>query len=351
MGNKFIIGVDGGNTKTHYALFDTEGNLVNFLHRGTASHECFPDGYEGARAELGQAVHELLKPAGLSPGDLSCGIFGLAGVDLPKQREKLTQIVAAIGLPKFMVCNDAFLGIKAGSEKGCGICSINGTGTTCAGIDPRGNWLQIGGTGFFFGDEAGGGFLSGMIVRKVYDSIYRCGPKTLLKDMLFKTLGIHADEQLVAAIYEYPRMDAAISAGVLFQAAGLGDEVAIELLRHTGRQTALSVVGAFNKLNFTGESEIDIIMAGSVYTKGENPTLADTFTAEVRKLIPVPVRFILLDVPPVAGAVIWALEELNGGLHLELRRKISNNLKQFEHLSKECAQRSIPGDIESNQNN
>ena len=36
---KFIIGVDGGNTKTDYLLYDTEGNFIDGVRSGTCSHE------------------------------------------------------------------------------------------------------------------------------------------------------------------------------------------------------------------------------------------------------------------------------------------------------------------------
>ncbi len=35
----YIIGVDGGATKTDYLLFTTEGEFVDALHLGTGSHE------------------------------------------------------------------------------------------------------------------------------------------------------------------------------------------------------------------------------------------------------------------------------------------------------------------------
>jgi len=43
---KYVIGVDGGNTKTDYFLFDTEGNFVDYIKEGTCSHEHV--GYAGA---------------------------------------------------------------------------------------------------------------------------------------------------------------------------------------------------------------------------------------------------------------------------------------------------------------
>ena len=45
---KYILGVDGGNTKTDYLLYDVEGNFVDGLRSGTCSHEGLKDGFEGA---------------------------------------------------------------------------------------------------------------------------------------------------------------------------------------------------------------------------------------------------------------------------------------------------------------
>ena len=45
---KYIIGVDGGNTKTDYLLFDTDGNFVDGLRSGTCSHEGLKDSFDGS---------------------------------------------------------------------------------------------------------------------------------------------------------------------------------------------------------------------------------------------------------------------------------------------------------------
>ncbi|SDS73219.1 hypothetical protein SAMN05444162_2143 [Paenibacillaceae bacterium GAS479] len=41
----YVIGVDGGNSKTGYYLFDLEGNRIDSIPAGTRSHEQFSDDY------------------------------------------------------------------------------------------------------------------------------------------------------------------------------------------------------------------------------------------------------------------------------------------------------------------
>jgi len=253
---KYVIGVDGGGTKTHYALFDSSGKLTNFIQGGPANHEICPDGYKGASKEIKGTIFKLLQQSRLKPEDISYSIFGLAGADTKKQQKELSKIISETGIKNFKFFNDAFLGIKAGSDKGYGICSINGTGTCCVGIDKNDEWLQIGGTGWTFGDEA-----------------------------------------------------------------------ALELLRHSGREMAKSVIGVIKRLNFSGEKEIDIILAGSINLKGENPELINAFKKEVYFREKRKMCFIPLQVPPVAGAVIWAIEKLNKNKNPNIRKRVLQEFK------------------------
>ena len=324
---QYVIGVDGGGTKTHYALFDLDGNLAGFHQGGPANHETYPNGYQGTRRELEQSFQVLFEQSGAAMNQIRYGCFGLAGIDVAPQQAALAAIIAEMGLERFRVMNDAFLGIKAVSDCGSGVCSIHGTGTCCAAIDPRGQRLQIGGTGYFFGDEGGSHYLGGMAFRKVYDQLFRCGPPTVMKEMLFELLGIGRAEELVETIYRqkcFDNWDRFLK--LPFYAANQGDPVALDLLRYTGWQAAQSVVGAIRRLDFAAADPLEMIMAGSVYVKGENPTLIEAFQREIGARVAQPVRFTLLQVPPVAGAVLWALEALRPELDRRLRTQVLRNL-------------------------
>lgn len=311
---KIVLAVDGGNSKTHYALFDLQGNLVDFLERGTASHERMPDGYEGMKNELKRSLDMLLGRNGFKAGDIDFCVFGLAGADIPEQYGEIEKRIEEIGFRRFKVYNDAFLGIKAGSLKGFGVCSINGTGTCCVAIDRKGSRVQVGGIGHSFGDDAGAGYIESMVIRRVYEYFFRCGPKTLMSEMLFKELGI-SDENLIVETVKKRMRDKNTKRGSLckiaFEAANLGDKVATELLGYVGGVLARAVGGAVKRLDFSGETEIDVVMAGSVYVKGENPALINAFKEEANCLLGGRANYVLLREPPVSGAALWALEELN----------------------------------------
>ena len=57
---RYVLGVDGGNTKTDYLLYDVEGNFVDGIRSGTCSHEGLKDGFEGAYRVMNEKITELL---------------------------------------------------------------------------------------------------------------------------------------------------------------------------------------------------------------------------------------------------------------------------------------------------
>lgn len=324
---QYVIGVDGGGTKTHYALFDAAGALLCFVKGGPANHEMCRDGYAGTRREIEESLKKLFRGSGVAREEIGFICMGLAGVDVPEQRDALGRIVREMGFVNFRIMNDAFLGIKAATRHGYGVCSINGTGTCCAAIDPGGRTVQVGGTGYYFGDEGGSGHLGGMAFRRVYDALYRCGPPTMMTEMLLDILQIEKGADLTDAVYrQHYYQNWVVFARIPFLAANRGDAVALELLRHTGREAAKSAAGAVRRLDFGAVPEIEVVMAGSVYLKGENPALAETFQREARARIPARISFTMLQLPPVSGAVLWALEALGQELGAGLRAKVRRSL-------------------------
>ncbi|WP_276355290.1 N-acetylglucosamine kinase [Cohnella caldifontis] len=332
MSASYVIGVDGGNSKTDYFLFDVQGNFVDHVRDGTCSHEQFRDAYDSTYRIMNEQIGQLLARSGLTLDDVSAGAFGLAGADLPSQKERLNEVIERIGFRRYAMDNDSFLGIKAGSERGFGICSINGSGTSTGGISPSGRRLLVGGLGSeLSGDEAGGYFLARKVLRAVYDSFYRMGPVTRMAEPAMRLLGVAGKErfmeQAVSRMLGRALPNTELMR-ILFAAADEGDAAAHGIVDNTARQLACSAVGCLENLDFDGVEEVDVILAGSVWVKAESPLMFELFRQHFVSLTDRRCRYILLDVPPATGAVLWALE-LAGGqpVDAETRRKVIENVK------------------------
>jgi len=330
---EIFLGVDAGGTKTHYALHDGSGAPIDFLAGGAGNHEYLEDAFEGVRRELAGSIGTLLARNGLNYEDITCAALGMSGCDMPEQRQILTDIASDIGLKRFVLNNDAFLGIKAGTQKGYGLCSINGTGTIAAGIDIRGQQLQVGGLGFFGGDEAGGTHLGQMVFRKVYDHVFRLGPATELTPRLFAAMGLKSEEELAPLwlkdlLNSTDKKKVDTLCRLLFDVAEEGDAVARELLIHTGDILAHTVAGVVNRLTWPQDEKLEVVLIGSVHLKARCPLMRESFENRLAELTGRKFDFVPLSAAPAAGAVLWAMEEAMGQPpEAEVRRRVMDSLK------------------------
>lgn len=310
---QYILGVDGGNTKTDYYLFDINGNFIDMYRGGTCSHEGLKDSFDGTYRVMKQVFDEFLGKHNLKPEDIVASCFGLAGDDHPFQHQMLCQKVEQLGFKNYKIVNDSALGIKVGTTKGYGVCSINGTGTSVSGIGKDGKIVQVGGVGEITGDEAGGRFISRKVVRKAFDEIMRFGKKTSLTKITLDLIENNSEEHLMEDIaYKYltGKVDYNVLTVACFEEASKGDEVAIEILTNVADNLARSAASAVVRLDLGDHPEV--VLAGSVYVKGSCPILVNEVKRRIDLYSNKQCNTNVLTVPPATGAIIWAYELATG---------------------------------------
>lgn len=308
---KYVIGMDIGGTKSHLALFDIDGNFIDLGHWGCLNHEGLEGSFSQLENELKQFVTQIITKNGITMKQIVYSAFGVAGVDTKEQHEIISRIFKKLGFEKFTMANDAFLGIPAGSKTGTGICAINGTGCTLAGLNKKGEMLQIGGIGFLSADMGGGGYISERILSVVYCELFRKGKSTILTSYLFEKLGITSKYDYVEKITG-GTLNIYNLAPMIFDAVKQNDPVAADILREIADSYANGITAMIEELKFPANEELYIVLAGSVFVKGEHPLLIDSLKEKVLKDNPDRlITYNLLNIPNVAGAVIWALNMLN----------------------------------------
>jgi N-acetylglucosamine kinase-like BadF-type ATPase len=330
---KYAVGVDIGGTKSHIALFDTAGTLVDFAHWGGLNHEGLPGSFGQFHKEMQQFAGNILSKNGIKIDQVESAAFGISGVDTKAQYGIVSGILTEIGFKKFALANDAFLGIPAGSPLGTGICAINGTGCTLAGINKEGKMLQIGGVGYISADYGGGGGLGREVISAVYCELFRKGEPTCLTQVLFEKLGITNKYDYIDKIYEkFDSGSLRITSLTLslFDAAMKNDKVALDILYNSGMNYANGICGMIEELEFDKSNEdIYIVFAGSVFVKGIHPMITDTIKENLGRQYPgLNLKYTMLNMPPVAGAVFWALNNLGTGDKKALYEKVCS---QFDN--------------------
>ncbi|MCL2203623.1 MAG: hypothetical protein FWB88_07570 [Defluviitaleaceae bacterium] len=322
MAGKYILGVDGGNSKTDYLLCRADGAFVDIMRASNCSHENHERGFDWMEETMEGHVRELCKRNNISVGDIAAASFGLAGADEPEQIAELKRRVTNMGFGNIAVANDGILGVKAVAS--AGVCAINGSGVVVVGIDDGGNFLQVGGVGELSGDAGGGGYIARQAVLAAYKEIYRAGEKSAITPGILEILNVAAPFDLHTAVnrlgYSLDRTRDIIR--LADDAAQKGDAVAARIFDGVGISCGQGVVGCVRNLSFAGE--VVVVKAGSIWNVIGYPGMVAHFARTIREGLDAPTRFELLESTPALGALFWAKELLDGkidpGYREEMRR-------------------------------
>ncbi|MCL2093159.1 MAG: hypothetical protein FWH12_03090 [Treponema sp.] len=319
---EYIIGVDVGGTKSHLAIFTKEGKFVGLGEWRGLNHEGMPGSYGELQERFGDFLKDVLPRYGLTMEEVSYSVLGMAGADTIEQHEQISRVLTNLGFARHTLVNDAFLGVPAGSQTGVGICAINGTGCTSAGIDAQGSRRQLGGVGYVSNDMGGGSTMARFLVSAAYSDLFRKAPATSMTPKLLEYLGITNKHDFVERVYELNAartFDRTACVKIVFEAADSGDQVARKFLREVAHNYAGGISTLVDEMDFPKDEALHIVLAGSVFVRGNNPHLIGPLKEYLEGFNPGQnFEYVLLDVPPVAGASVWALNILNGNtLHYE----------------------------------
>ena len=308
----YYIGVDGGGTKTYYALFDEQKNIVADYKTAGSNHENLDGSFDEAVDILWEGLTGLLQSAGKMFGDVSFTLMGLAGVDHPFQHDALAERLEKKGLQNFAIFNDGFIVVKAGSVSGAAIGLNNGTGTCCNAIDSTGRMLQLAGLGEYSGDMGNGHWIATMAYRAIYDDVYLGIRPTTMTGYYYHAFELETREDFLSAVSAFETEDAEDHIRTLIDAffAGLEEEDAacLDILEMMAQRSARLIAAHANQLRFDGD-EIEVVLSGSILTKLPSARYLEAIREKVAQYSDRRFRFIKLAVPPVMGCINWIMQD------------------------------------------
>jgi len=322
--SKFILGIDGGATKSHLVMFDSGGKCVAATSYGPLSHEVMEGSYAELKERLGEFSLRVISEAGASLKDIEHAVFGLAGVDSDGQQAIISNIVREIGFENATVCNDAFLGVAGACPDCVGICAINGTGFKFAAIDHSGKAVHTCGLSGLTDDLGGGNWYGTSACCAVYNEMYRYNrPSTIMREMLFNLLELKDTEDFMEVLTEKvynqnKNLDRVALNSIVFDAAEQGDTVATTILDRSAEAYADAISWLALNLDFPKNKTVHISLAGSVFVRQKVKVLHGLIEKRVKTALSGrDVNFILMDSPPVVGAAVWAAQKAGFNLDVD----------------------------------
>jgi N-acetylglucosamine kinase-like BadF-type ATPase len=319
---RFVVGVDGGTTKTIALVSDLQGHILGAARAGGTN--CVGTVVEGPMAVVAGAIRQALDRAGVTVDQVAVAVCCLAGADWPEDHVARQQALQAHSIARRVVVkNDTFAGLRAGTTQPWGVVIAAGTATNTAAIAPDGREWAFG----YYEDGGGAGDVARAAVRAVLRQEDGRGEPTLLTKRVLAHLGLPSAEALLRALLakELPAGRIYGLCPLVFTAACDGDRVARNILTQQGACLADYAVAIIRRFDMAGLA-FDVVLSGSLF-KGEGPLLVDTITHAIHAAAP-GARIVRAQREPAVGAVLLALDAADAAVSDECYANLDRSVPE-----------------------
>lgn len=307
---QYVIGVDGGGTKTTAAVVGDDLGTVSSATTGPANHRSV--GVEAASSNISASIRQAIMAADLTIGDISAICMCLAGFDTDLDLPVPQRAMRMLNYTGMIIMENDVVGAWAGAtEAQPGIVVIAGTGSTGLGMNARGQLWRTDGWDYILGDTGSGYDIGREAIRAVMRALDGRGAPTLLASALHQAYGVHDAEDMRRLVdsTSFGKLEIASFAVYVSHAADAGDELSRSILRKAGHNLSEQAIAIIHRLEMETD-EFGISTVGSVFKS--QPWVTDTFRHGITQLAP-RAHFRPPLHPPQVGAAILAQRRLKEG--------------------------------------
>ena len=302
----FVIGVDGGGSKTLGEVADLHGTTVATAAVGPTNPNVV--GVEESVRTLCDLIRHLCDLASCRPGDLQGIALGLAGGGGEKIqeeiREKVTRGLHEAGKldPPVQVVTDVRIALEGAFGGRAGIGVVAGTGSSIMYKTEQGDVGLIGGWGRILGDEGSGYFIGLEALRAVMRDYDGASHAKALCEALSSRFGLDSRYRIIEAVYRQ-QFSIPSLAPIILEFASKSDEVSCGILK---RAAALLADQVETALSHMGDSSVRVVLTGGLveHDTSYKPILVSELVHRFPRI-----RIQAPQFSPVQGAVMMALSQ------------------------------------------
>lgn len=239
MNNKinYLLGIDGGGTKTEFLLTDSDKKEIRRIILGASNP--VSTGIENTYDILKNGIVEICSKINTSETSVFAGI---AGAKTGDNRRLINEFLSGFGFASYDCGSDTDLAIEAALNGENGTVVIMGTGIvafTCTDNNfyrsgGRGYMIDKGGSGFHFGSDA---------LNAAFEYIDGRGGSEVILNLVEQMLGKSLESSL-PEIYSIGSTYIASFAPVVFEAYNLGDTTAFKIIERNAYEASKIINGA-----------------------------------------------------------------------------------------------------------
>ena len=327
---RYVLGIDGGGTKTRALIADEEGNACGSGFGGPSNYDDV--GTEKAKAGIAEAVQVARRQASSAEAPFASVFLGMAGVVSEKDRAAIHAIARELGLAadeNIDIDHDCRIALAGGLSGRPGIVLIAGTGSSCYGQNAAGESWIAGGWGHLISDE-GSSYWLGIQAMRCATASADGRMHSLLKELVQDHFQLTEMRDLMRRLYVIgmSRAEIASLAPLVIEAAHQGDGAALDLLRQGACDLAEIVGAVADKLHFTDQA-CELALVGGLLSAGD--VVLSPLHVAIQNRLP-GCRILFAELPPASGAALLALKNLGISLSstqtAALRPSESNSINE-----------------------
>jgi N-acetylglucosamine kinase-like BadF-type ATPase len=305
-----FLGVDGGGTKTAFALIDRQGQVLARNEQSSAYY--LEVGMEGAADVLARGCAALFAAAGVTANDVAFAFFGLPayGEDRAVQAQLDALPRTVLGHGRYLCDNDMVCSWAGSLACADGISVIAGTGSMAYGRI-GGQGARAGGWGELFSDEGSAYWIAraGLaLFSRMSDGRAPRGP---LHGLLRTRLALQDDLDLCQVVYgdlKGERSKVAALSRLVSEAAALGDAQAAAIIESAALEVAALVDAVRGQLGVDSGTEVTVSYSGGLF--GVDGPLRAPFARMLAASSAGAYRLMAPRLPPVLGAAVYAAHQV-----------------------------------------
>lgn len=323
--NRYVIGVDGGGTKTEFVIIDYSGNVIGRAKGDSTNYQAV--GGKKLKEELVKGFNSIMNTTNVASNKIEHIFLGLAGAGRESDRKEITALFGDTEFDKkITVDSDAMVALAGAFGTSPGIIIISGTGAICFGKNSEGRIFRAGGWGYLLGDEGSGHFIGREAIIAALKDLDGRGEKTKLRDRIENHFNLKSIDQIIPHIYQnrIDRVAIADLAPIVFELTNQGDSVAEEIIRRAGKELGILAKAVAQQLNFESD-EIKVALIGSIFKQKDmliNEISKELYEVSWNVEIAEPLF------APQYGAALSALQKVGVEINELLLKKLQYSIQQ-----------------------
>ncbi|HUC52506.1 MAG TPA: BadF/BadG/BcrA/BcrD ATPase family protein [Candidatus Cybelea sp.] len=281
LGMDFVLGVDGGGTKTECVLMDAAGKIVARSFSGPSNP--YRVGVELASREIAKAAELCLREARVERNAVAAIGAGLAGTGDPALKEGMrASMEKAFPGAAVRIFTDLEAALAATGE-GPVIVLVAGTGSAAIGRNGQGQIWRTGGQGPRLGDDGSAFDIGSRAVARAMKERERKETESVLGSEILNQLGYASWKELQERASQKPDSVFPLVFPIVAAAADAGDPSACEILVQAAGELS-SLVNVVAEHSGQGREKIMIVKMGG--TVGRSAFFDAQLDAALKRILP-----------------------------------------------------------------